>query len=126
MEIVTLFCHYRVKYEIWVLFVFSLFCLHLLTLTVQSMKLGLKTIVETFHGCGEVDIVLRRNVTFCWQLQIDLLHWSPFFSLKAFQRFEEEGLTVIIGDVIQNSLLNPDVGDLFEIDEKLIGEVKQP
>ena len=126
MEVVSLLVQDRLEHEIRVFFILFHFGLHLLPLTVQPVELVLEVGIEGFHLGWQVDVVLGGYIPFWRQLEVDVLDWGSLLCFEAFEGLEEETFAVIVGDVVQDSLLNPDVGYLLEVDEQFIGLVEKP
>ena len=90
------------------------------------MELVLEVGIEGFHLGWQVDVVLGGYIPFWRQLEVDVLDWGSLLCFEAFEGLEEETFAVVVGDVVQDSLLNPDVGYLLEVDEQFIGLVEKP
>ena len=73
-----------------------------------------------------MDVVLGRYISFWRQLQVNVLDWCSFLWFQALEGLEEETFAIVVGDVVQDSLLYPDVGYLLEVDEEFIGLVEKP
>ena len=62
---------------------------------------------------------------FLGQLDVYVVNWDALLELAVFDFAEEEGASFIVGDVVEEGLLPPQIGNVLEVDEQLIGLIAQ-
>jgi hypothetical protein len=85
----------------------------------------LKSIEKFLHFLTQTYLILRRSLPLCRQFYIDSINGYSFFEVNAINLAKIESSTLVVGNVVDDGLLNAHVGDFFEIDQDLVGHVLQ-
>ena len=109
MQIIAILLGNRLKHIIRKLPILPHLLLHLLPLTIQTLKLVLKTLEQFSHLNLKTDMILRRVLLFVWQFDTDIVDWYALLETNALNFTKIEAPTLIVGDVVHESFLNPQI-----------------
>ena len=123
MEILSFFFIDGLKDIIRILFIFSQFSLHFLTLFVQSIILGLEIAEHSEHLVFQYYMIFHRNFFLSWQININILNPSSFLEFNALNGLEEKGYAIIVCDIMNYSFLYPQIRYVLEICQYFISHV---
>lgn len=68
-------------------------------------------------------MVFGRNFLFGREVDADIGDWHSLFETDAFDLFEVDSCTLVVGYVVHDGLLDAQVGDFLEINEEFVGHV---
>ena len=109
MQIISVLLGDGLKHIIRKLPILPHLLLHLLSLTIQPLKLILKPLEQFPHLHFKTDMILRRVLFFVRQFDTDIIDWYAPFETNALNFTEIEGPTLIIGDVVHEGFLDPQI-----------------
>jgi hypothetical protein len=109
MQIISVLLGDSLKHIIRKLPILPHLLLHLLSLTIQPLKLILKPLEQFLHLNFKTDMILRCVLFFVWQFDTDIVDWYALFETNALNFTEIEGPTLIVGDVVHEGFLDPQI-----------------